>query len=67
MNIKALENYKDTLQSNHKVICGICEEEFYSPFDKLYIDVYEGCYDCDKSGEDELERRSNNIFKVINN
>ncbi len=52
-----------TIRSGPPRICPICHEEYFSLFDKLYIDAYKFCYTCDPTTE---ESQSENIFAIIN-
>ncbi|NHZ85781.1 MAG: hypothetical protein GWP19_07860 [Planctomycetia bacterium] len=61
MNIVEVAKKKEEiLTPKYMVRCAKCCEEFFSPFDKLYIAVKEECYVCN---EDEI--LTENIFKLL--
>ncbi len=61
MNIMEVAEKKDKiLKPDNKMRCNKCGEQYFSPFDKLYISVKGICYICDS---DDL--LSENIFKLL--
>jgi len=58
--IEVLENQKTLLQNNLKLKCSKCQEEYFSPFDRLYILVKGECYICN-----EDEKLAENILNNI--
>lgn len=61
--IQTIEKKDIILKAEHEVFCPQCNEKVFSPFDKLYVETYGICVDC----EDEklIEKKSKNIFKIL--
>lgn len=66
--IEAAQNAKEIMASQNSY-CPKCNERQISPFDKLFVYAYGICYMCSPSkpgpDEDELMRKSDNIFAII--
>ena len=61
MNIVDVLKDKDILlKKNSKLICNNCNEEYFSPFDRLYILTKGQCYLCSPD-----ERLAENILNNI--
>ena len=46
--------------------CPECGEDWYSPFDKMFIIVHDRCYECDQVvSSTEADRHANNIFAIL--
>jgi len=58
--IQALENKKEILNPDKKVFCSRCNQQLFSPFDKIYITVKGQCYTCET--DDNL---ANNILNNL--
>ncbi len=63
--IEVTKNRKEIMAAQN-IYCPVCGERQFSVFDKLYTKAYDKCYMCDKDPEDELIRKSENIFSIIN-
>jgi hypothetical protein len=61
--IDVAKNKNDLLQGNLKISCPKCNEVYFSVFDRLYILVYEICYDCTQEPNDEVN--SENIMALL--
>jgi len=53
---------KKEVMSGAPVTC-VCGEQWFSPFDKLYLATYGKCVSCSTS--EEIEKNSGNIFAII--
>ena len=66
MNITEIAQQKDRiLRPDYQVFCKTCGERFYSPFDKMFIEVNKDCIMCTKISSDEINRLSDNINKIL--
>ena len=64
MNILEAAGKKDEiLHWENEVICPECDTEFHSPFDKVYVTVFEKCYTCDKSPF--ADNNAHNVFEIL--
>ena len=60
----ALKN--QLLQQKSVRACPECGENWYSPFDKMFIIVHDRCYECDQVVSDtEATRHADNIFAIL--
>ncbi len=63
-NIIAVAQNKEQILAEHTVAeCPNCEEQWFSPFDKLYVAAYGKCTTC--STEAEVAELSENIFRIL--
>lgn len=51
------------ISKNQDVICPICHEKQFSPFDRIYVTVYEKCVTC-TFDDDELKKNAQVIFDM---
>jgi len=66
MDIIEIAKQKDNiLRPDYQVFCGQCGERYYSPFDKMFIEVNKDCIICTKISSDEINRLSDNINKIL--
>lgn len=65
--VELAENKNDYLKKNFSLQCPLCNEKWYSPFDRLYILAYDYCVECDERQSDplEAERKQLNILEVV--
>ncbi len=59
--VEVVQNYRE-IMSGPPVTC-TCGEEWFSPFDKLYVSAYSRCTTC--STAEEIEQLSESIFAII--
>ena len=60
--IDVAKRHKEILaeSAGKEVCCPSCSEQWFSPFDKLYVAAYGKCFSCDDKPEN-----SENIFAII--
>ncbi len=63
MNILEVGKKRDEIMASQGIHCPQCSEKQFSPFDKLYVSLYDKCVDCSTS--EEIEKNSDNVFKII--
>ena len=63
MNIIEVARNRDEIMAGQCVMCPICVEKQFSPFDKLYTKLTDKCVDC--SDEFEVEKNSAIVFNLI--
>jgi len=70
MRLTSTEKAKAFLKAFHTVpvVCAYCKDEFWSPFDKLFIRDYRRCTKCYGvlRGDEALKAVSDKIFDLIN-
>jgi len=61
--IEVAGNMGAILKYDHVVCCPVCDERYFSAFDKLYISAYGKGVCC--STEEDIDANSDNIFALL--